>query len=199
MLRPFPSSMRAAAITPADPVGACVARFPTGASLPRFCGGSASALHVSRPARRSLVLRPAWSLNRPWRPVASECFRRCRLPLSAAVVKVPKTAFQDVLSSEGEYQKAGGNQAARGPASTIEHLMVETERRGIALLVCRRAAVTVRRPRADRVPTSRRWALREVPKTVVATNQAEGLCQLCPHRAHASIQGVLLPVTQVME
>ena len=78
MLRPFPSSMRAAAITPADPVGACVARFPTGASLPRFCGGSASALHVSRPARRSLVLRPAWSLNRPWRPVASECFRRCR-------------------------------------------------------------------------------------------------------------------------
>ena len=36
------------------------------------------ALHVSRPARRSLVLRPVWSLNRPWRPVASECFRRCR-------------------------------------------------------------------------------------------------------------------------
>ena len=78
VLRPLPSSMRAAAITPADPVGACVARFPTGASLPRFCGGSASALHVSRPARRSLVLRPAWSLNRPWRPVTSECFRRCR-------------------------------------------------------------------------------------------------------------------------
>ena len=78
VLRPFPSSMRAAAITPAEPVGACVARFPTGASLPRFCGGSASALHVSRPARRSLVLRPAWSLNRPWRPVTSECFRRCR-------------------------------------------------------------------------------------------------------------------------
>ena len=78
MLRPFPSSMRAAAITPAEPVGACVARFPTGASLPRFCGGSASALHVSRPAQRLLALRPAWSLSRPWRPVTSECFRRCR-------------------------------------------------------------------------------------------------------------------------
>ena len=47
-------------------------------SLPRFHGGSASALRVSGPARRSLVLRPAWSLSRPWRPVASECFRRCR-------------------------------------------------------------------------------------------------------------------------
>ena len=78
VLRPFPSSMRAAANTPAEPVGACVARFPTSISLPRYTGGSASALHVSRPAWRSLVLRPAWSLSRPWRPVASECFRRCR-------------------------------------------------------------------------------------------------------------------------
>ena len=65
-------------ITPAEPLGACVARFPTGGSLPRFRGGSASALRVSGPARRSLTLRPAWSLSRPWRPVASACFRRCR-------------------------------------------------------------------------------------------------------------------------
>ena len=78
MLRPFPSSMRAAAITPAEPVGACVTHFPTDGSLPRFRGGSASALSVSGPARRSLTLRPAWSLSRPWRPVAPECFRRCR-------------------------------------------------------------------------------------------------------------------------
>ena len=78
MLRPFPSSMRAAANTPAEPVGACVVRFPTGDSLPRYQGGSASASNLSRPARRSLALRPAWSLSRPWRPVTSECFRRCR-------------------------------------------------------------------------------------------------------------------------
>ena len=78
VLRPFPSSMRAAANTPAEPVGACVARFPTGSSLPRYQGGSASASPLSRPARRSLTLRPAWSLSRPWRPVASECFRRYR-------------------------------------------------------------------------------------------------------------------------
>ena len=70
--------MRAAATTPAEPVGACVARFPTDGSLPRFRGGSASALSVSGPARRLLTLRPAWSLSRPWRPVTSECFRRCR-------------------------------------------------------------------------------------------------------------------------
>ena len=78
MLRPLSSSMRAAANTPAEPVGACVARFPTGISLPRYPGGSASALHVSRPTQRSLVLRPAWSLSRPGRPVAPECFRQCR-------------------------------------------------------------------------------------------------------------------------
>ena len=53
VLRSSPSSMRAAAITPAEPVGARVAHFPTAGSLPRYSGGSASALPVSRPARRS--------------------------------------------------------------------------------------------------------------------------------------------------
>ena len=43
VLRPSPSSTRAAATTPAEPVGARVARFPTAGSLPRISGGSASA------------------------------------------------------------------------------------------------------------------------------------------------------------
>ena len=34
-------------------------RVPAGGSLPRYSGGSASALPISRPARRSLALRPA--------------------------------------------------------------------------------------------------------------------------------------------
>ena len=76
VLPPPPSSMRAAVITPAEPTGARVARFPAGGSLPRYSGGSASASPVSRPAQRSLALRPAWSLNRPRRPVAPECFSR---------------------------------------------------------------------------------------------------------------------------
>ena len=41
VLRSLSSSMRAAANTPAEPVGACVAHFPTGSSLPRYgvgCG-----------------------------------------------------------------------------------------------------------------------------------------------------------------
>ena len=78
VLPPSLSSMRAAVITPAEPTGARVARFPAGGSLPRYSGGSASALPVSRPARRSLVLRPTWSLSRPGRPVAPECFSRSR-------------------------------------------------------------------------------------------------------------------------
>ena len=78
VLRPSPSSTRAAATTPAEPVGACVARFPTGASLPRLRDGSASALSVSGPARHSLTLRPVWSLSRPWRPVTSKFSRQRR-------------------------------------------------------------------------------------------------------------------------
>ena len=84
VLRPFPSSTRAAAITPAEPVGARVARFPTAVSLPRLPAGSASASFVSRPARRSLALQPAWSLNRPRRPFVIGVLQPMSLPPSSA-------------------------------------------------------------------------------------------------------------------
>ena len=103
MLRPFPSSMRAAAITPADPVGACVARFPTGASLPRFCGGSASALHVSRPARRSLVLRPAWSLNRPWRQGNRISSCPCQYLQQVPCIETAKESFLPDAEGSGAF------------------------------------------------------------------------------------------------
>ena len=67
---------------------------PSANGLPLKPGGSASVLSVSRPARRSLAFRPAWSLSRPWRPLTPECFRpfRCLhdppwlLPTGATVV-----------------------------------------------------------------------------------------------------------------
>ena len=61
---------------PAEPTSAYVARFPVGGCLRRYSGGSASELPVSRPAQRSLALRPVCSLSRPWRPVPSKRFRR---------------------------------------------------------------------------------------------------------------------------
>ena len=45
---------------------------------PYFRAGRLPHHLVSRPARRSLALQPAWSLNRPRRPLSSECFSRCR-------------------------------------------------------------------------------------------------------------------------
>ena len=60
-------------------VGRCARRSLPGRCQPSpLFGGSAPALHVSRPARRSLALRPTWSLSRPGRPVAPECFSRSR-------------------------------------------------------------------------------------------------------------------------
>ncbi len=58
VLPPSPSGTHAAANTPAETPGARVARFPDAGCLPRYSGGSASALCFSRPARRSLALRP---------------------------------------------------------------------------------------------------------------------------------------------
>ena len=41
-----------------EPQGAFLARYPCGIGLPRYCGGSASTLDLSRPARCSLAFRP---------------------------------------------------------------------------------------------------------------------------------------------
>ncbi len=54
------SCMHAVATTPAELQGALFAHFPCNVSLPRNYGGSASALRLSRPAQRSLALRPAY-------------------------------------------------------------------------------------------------------------------------------------------
>ncbi len=40
--------------TPAEALGACIARFPSTSGLPKILDGSASTLPVSRPAQRSL-------------------------------------------------------------------------------------------------------------------------------------------------
>ena len=61
------------------PVPSSLSSRPTD-GLPLLTGGSASALCVSRPARRSLAFRPAWSLSRPRRPVSPKCFSPCPLP-----------------------------------------------------------------------------------------------------------------------
>ena len=86
VLPPFPLSMRAAATTPAEPAGARVAHFPADGSLPRGSVGSASALCVSRPAQRSLALRPAWSLSRPRRPFSIGVLQAMSLPPSPAPI-----------------------------------------------------------------------------------------------------------------
>ena len=54
--------------------------FPAVVGLPLFSAGSASALLFSRPAQRSLSLRPAWSLNRPRRPFDARVLRPASLP-----------------------------------------------------------------------------------------------------------------------
>ena len=101
VLRPYPppqgagsvphDTTHAVAITPAEPLGACVVRFPNGGGLPRNSGGSASALPFSRPAQRSLHVTAcalAKSLTDPLhqklRPIRylhgrSDCYRLERL------------------------------------------------------------------------------------------------------------------------
>jgi hypothetical protein len=82
----FPCSVfllrrRAVAITPVGPLGACIVRYPSGIGLPRYAGGSAPTLPISRPAQRSLTLRPADSRNRQKRPFPSKALTVSLPPL----------------------------------------------------------------------------------------------------------------------
>ena len=77
------SCMHAATNTPAEPLGVRVARYPNDDSLPRICGGSASALRFSRPAQCSLTLQPAYlpsHFSWPSTPEASAASLPPRLP-----------------------------------------------------------------------------------------------------------------------
>ncbi len=64
--------LRAVAITPVEPLGASIVHFPSDFGLPHDYGGSAPTLVFSRPAQRSLTLRPTNSRSRPRRPFPPE-------------------------------------------------------------------------------------------------------------------------------
>ena len=72
VLRHISSYTHAVATTPAESLDAYIALFSNDSGLPWFTGRSASALHFSRPAQRSLTLRPACSPSRPRRPSTPE-------------------------------------------------------------------------------------------------------------------------------
>ena len=105
------------------PVHSSLSSRPVG-GLPLFPGGSTSAITVSRPARRSLAFRPAWSLSRPRRPFSPESFNPCRClheppwPLPAGTTVAGwgshppgKRAFP---RRTGNFGLQGGNSALQG-------------------------------------------------------------------------------------
>ena len=69
--------MRAAIITPVELSAAYLARFTDDSDLPRYSGGSAPTLALSRPAQCSLTLRPARSAD-PLRGLSIEVLQIIR-------------------------------------------------------------------------------------------------------------------------
>ena len=78
VLPPPPSSMRAAATTPAEPVGVRVVRFPTDGSLPRRIGGSASASAAFGACSAFTRVAARMVAEPPRAALLSKCFRRFR-------------------------------------------------------------------------------------------------------------------------
>ena len=69
--------MRAAIITPVESTAAYLARFTDDSDLPRYSGGSAPTLALSRPSQCSLTLRPARSAD-PLRGLSIEVLQIIR-------------------------------------------------------------------------------------------------------------------------
>ena len=69
--------MRAAIITPVESSAAYLARFTDDSDLPRYSGGSAPTLALSRPSQCSLTLRPARSAD-PLRGLSIEVLQIIR-------------------------------------------------------------------------------------------------------------------------
>ena len=128
VLRPFPSSTRAAATTPAEPVGARVARFPTAGSLPRISGGSASASLsfeacsaftrvaarvVAEPPEAALVVGVLQPMSLPpsSAPTATGWSDSCRAGFAPAVEWRLVTAH--VESTTGAVAVGGGGSCSR--------------------------------------------------------------------------------------
>src|ERR1039457_1841463 len=76
--------MHAVATTPVGLPGLCRSYSPVSTGLPPYPNGSAPTLYISRPARRSLALRPACVLSRLSRPFVIGVLQRNSLPPFAA-------------------------------------------------------------------------------------------------------------------
>ena len=101
--------------------GASVGFFPASRGLPRYCGGSASASTLSRPAQASLALRPTGLLNRPRRPL-SRGFDPADYPTK------PLVSYQ-VLPTTSWVGPSSTGVSRRWGARRVE------ERRGVAIAI----------------------------------------------------------------
>ncbi len=92
--------------------GAFIGYFPIPRGLPLISGGSASTTSLSRPARTSLTLPPASSLNRPRRPL-SQGFAPAGYPTKPpASYQIKPTTIRVEPSSTGDTRRRG---ALRSP------------------------------------------------------------------------------------
>ena len=118
MLHRSSSCMHAVAITPVESQSASFALFLCNISLPRNHGGSASTSRLSRPAQRSLALRPAYSpshfhdpLHRRLQPFrylhnCSDCYRLER-KLPGGICTRWKTVPLHGAHDKGRYRSPG--------------------------------------------------------------------------------------------
>jgi hypothetical protein len=142
------SCMHAVAITPVESQSASFALFLCNISLPRNHGGSASTSRLSRPAQRSLALRPAYSpshfhdpLHRRLQPFrylhnCSDCYRLER-KLPGGICTRWKTVPLHGAHDKGRYRQQPKSTALETfkrshlrPRSRVDHSLTSLRAQG---------------------------------------------------------------------
>ena len=127
--------------------GASVGSFPVPRGLPRYCGGSASASTLSRPAQASLALRPAGLLNRPRRHL-SRGFAPAGHPAKPLVSYQTKpTSVWTDPPSVGDTRRRGAPEKADAKyalsaviASACKHVRLSPDKRRVLASDCLKKA-----------------------------------------------------------
>src|SRR6266851_404750 len=113
VLRLVPVACMPFAITPAGPMKPVRSHCSIGIGLPRSTGGSAPAFAFSRPAQRSLVLRPARSLSRHCDPFhrrlqrlryLHHCFDCYRAERTSSRAGLPPAVDQRLFTAHCRYR-----------------------------------------------------------------------------------------------
>jgi len=188
--------VRAAIITPVESSAAYLARFTDDSDLPRYSGGSAPTLALSRPSQCSLTLRPARSAD-PLRGLSIEVLQIIRRLLIRSDRFRLEREFAGPDFHRGERcalprhtEQSGREFASTDSTTRAQDAAFQNARISPTILVCsRRRPKHVQRPTPSQIPPHAPYLpRRSVPDVASRHRGPEAQLRLLGARAKSTLE-----------